>query len=97
MATFNTKKEMIEKVAEKRSISKVKAKEMVEDILEVVEELIMDETHDGLDIYGFGKIEIVEVPEKIGRNPKTGESITIPKHYKPKAKLSKRIKDMIRE
>ena len=96
MATFNTKKEMIEKVAEKRSISKVKAKEMVEDILEVVEELIMDETHDGLDIYGLVKFEVKEVAEKTARNPKTSETIIVPRHNQIKAKMSSKIKKAIR-
>lgn len=96
MATFNTKKEMIEKVAEKRNISKVKAKEIVEDVLGVMEDLIMDETKDGLDVYGLVKFEVKEVPQKMARNPKTGETFMADAHNQIKAKMSSKIKKAVR-
>lgn len=94
--TYNTKKEMIEKVAEKRNISKVKAKEIVEDVISVMEELIMDETHDGLDVYGLVRFEVKEVPERMARNPKTSETIKIDSHNKISAKISSRMKKAVR-
>ncbi len=94
--TYNTKKEMIEKVAEKRNISKVKAKEIVEDVISVMEELIMDETHDGLDVYGLVRFEVKEVAEKTARNPQTSETVIVPAHNQIKAKISSKIKKAIR-
>lgn len=95
--TYNTKKEMIETLAKKRGISKVKSKEMIEDVIGVMEELILDKTHDGLDIYGFMKIPVKEVPERKARNPRDGSEVIVPTHYSPKPKMSKRIKDLVRE
>lgn len=96
MNTFNTKKEMIELLATKKEISKVKAKEMVEDVIGVMEELIMDEDHAGLDIYGLVKFEVKEVPERMARNPKTSETIKIDSHNKISAKISSRMKKAVR-
>lgn len=96
MATFNTKKEMIEALATKKGISKVKAKETIEDVLGVIEDMIMDETKDGLDIYGLVKFEVKEVAEKTARNPKTSETIIVPRHNQIKAKMSSKIKKAVR-
>lgn len=96
MATFNTKKEMIETLATKKGISKVKAKEMIEDVLGVMEDMIMDEMHDGLDVYGLARFEVKTVAEKTARNPKTGESIVVPKHNQIRAKVSSKIKKAVR-
>lgn len=96
MATFNTKKEMIEALAVKKDISKVKAKEMIEDVLDVMEDMIMDETKDGLDVYGLVRFEVKEVAEKTARNPKTGETIIVPSHSQIKAKMSSKIKKAVR-
>lgn len=96
MATFNTKKEMIEALATKKGISKVKAKEMVEDVIGVMEDLIMDETKDGLDIYGLVRFEVKEVPERMARNPRTSEIIKIDSHNKISAKISSKLKKAVR-
>lgn len=96
MNTFNTKKEMIELLATKKEISKVKAKEMVEDVIGVMEELIMDEDHAGLDIYGLVRFEVKPVLEKTARNPQTGETIVVPAHNQIKAKMSQKIKKAVR-
>lgn len=96
MATFNTKKEMIEALATKKSISKVKSKEMIEDVLSVMEDMIMDETKDGLDIYGLVRFEVKEVPQKMARNPKTGETFMADAHNQIKAKMSSKIKKAVR-
>lgn len=96
MATFNTKKEMIEALATKKGISKVKAKEMIEDVIGVIEDMIMDETHDGLDIYGIARFEVKEVAEKTARNPRDGSTVVVPRHNQIKAKMSSKIKKAVR-
>ena len=94
--TFNTKKEMIETLATKKGFSKAKAKEMIEDVLEVMEELIMDEAHDGLDIYGLVKFEVKEIPSRERRNPSTGEIFIAESCNQIKARMSSRIKKAIK-
>lgn len=96
MANFNTKKEMAEALARRKNISKVKAKEMVEDVVGVIEEMILDETHDGLDIYGMFRIEVKGVPETIRRNPKDGSTVVSPAHNRPVAKISSSLKKKVK-
>lgn len=46
-----------------------------------------------VNIKDFGKIEIKNRPERVGRNPKTGENITIPAKVVPKFTFAKVLKD----
>jgi len=46
-------------------------------------------------IIGFGTFEVKEAGEREGRNPKTGETITIPASKKPVFSASKVLKDEI--
>ena len=101
MANFNKTTDLVEMVAtklttEEKKCSKVKAKEVVDTVLESMKDLILDETHDGLDIYGFTKWEVKEVEEKICRNPKDGSDVVVPAHNQIKAKISKSVKDAVR-
>ena len=101
MANFNKTTDLVEMVAtklttEEKKCSKVKAKEVVDTVLESMKDLILDEAHDGLDIYGFTKWEVKEVEEKQARNPQTGEMITVPAHNVIKAKISASVKNAIR-
>lgn len=96
MTNFNTKKEMIESLATKKEISKVKAKEMIEDVLGVMEDMIMDETHDGLDIYGLVRFEVKEVPERMARNPMDGSTVVVHSHNRISTKISSRLKKAVR-
>ena len=70
-----TKKDFIEKYAAKTGVSKKAAGEYVEAFLETVEEALVEK--DGVQFVGFGTFETKTTKERKGRNPKTGEEITI--------------------
>lgn len=44
---------------------------------------------------GFGAFEVVDVPERQGRNPRTGESITIPVHKTVKFRPGKELREEV--
>jgi DNA-binding protein HU-beta len=44
---------------------------------------------------GFGKLEVVERAARVGRNPRTGESVSIPATQNLKFKITKVLKDSI--
>lgn len=46
-------------------------------------------------LVGFGNFEVVERAERQGRNPKTGETMTIAASIVPKFKAGKALKDAI--
>lgn len=47
-------------------------------------------------VTGFGTFRTAKSAARSGRNPKTGESITIPASVKPKFKAGKALKDAVR-
>ena len=50
---------------------------------------------DKVQLIGFGNYEVKEVAEKEGRNPQTGETMTIPAYKKPSFSASKVLKDLV--
>ena len=51
----------------------------------------------GVDLRGFIKSEVVNVPAKKGRNPKTGETIDIAPNKVVKIKVSSKFKNLTEE
>ena len=48
-----------------------------------------------IQLVGFGTFEVKERAERKGRNPKTGEEITIPASKNPSFKAGKALKDSV--
>jgi integration host factor subunit alpha len=70
-----TKADIAERVSEKLSCTKNEAFDMVELTLETLKEAIAREGH--VKISGFGNFVVKEKAARRGRNPQTGEEITI--------------------
>jgi DNA-binding protein HU-beta len=49
--------------------------------------------NDEISLVGFGRFYKTKVKTRKGRNPKTGEIITIPAHVRPKFTAGKNLKD----
>lgn len=66
-------------------------------VIDTVLETIKDSVASGekINLVGFGSFEAVERAAREGRNPKTGESISIPASKAPKFKAGKNFKDMV--
>ena len=52
---------------------------------------------DKVALIGFGTFEVKATAAREGRNPKTGETITIPASKKPAFSASKALKDIVNE
>ena len=87
------KKELVSIVAEKAGVSK-KDTEAVYDALwaSVVEALKAGEK---VQVTGFGTFEVRERPERIAKNPRTGESVKVEASKSPAFKAGKALKDSI--
>lgn len=48
-----------------------------------------------IEIRGFGSFKLNYRPPRIGRNPKTGERVTVPAKYVPHFKAGKELKDRV--
>ena len=87
------KAELIEHIADAAGITKSAAAKAVEAMVEgITNSLKKDES---VSISGFGTFSVSHRPERQGRNPQTGETITIKASNSPKFKAGKALKDAL--
>lgn len=87
------KTELVAAMAEKTGLTKKDAENALKAFTDVVaEELVKG---DKIQLVGFGTFEVTERAEREGRNPKTGDPMTIPASKSPKFKAGKALKDMV--
>lgn len=70
-----TKADIVEKVYEKIGFSKKEASELVELVFDTLKNKLI--AGEKVKISGFGKFEVRGKKSRIGRNPQTGDRITI--------------------
>ena len=87
------KTEFIAAVAEKAEISKKDSEKALKAFVDVVAEQL--KAGDKVQLVGFGTFEVSERAAREGRNPQTGETMTIAACKAPKFKAGKALKDGI--
>lgn len=70
-----TKADIVERISEKTGFSKKESIELVELLFETMKDTIA--CGENLKISGFGHFTVKEKSDRRGRNPQTGEEITI--------------------
>ena len=85
------KTEFIAAVAEKAEISKKDSEKALKAFVDVVAEQL--KAGDKVQLVGFGTFEVSERAAREGRNPQTGETMTIAACKAPKFKAGKALKD----
>ncbi|SFJ57792.1 HU family DNA-binding protein [Thermoflavimicrobium dichotomicum] len=89
------KTDLINKVAEATGKSKKDATLAVEAVLNAITEALR--AGDKVQLIGFGNFEVRERAERQGRNPQTGEPITIPAMKVPAFKPGKQLKEEVNQ
>ena len=70
-----TKADIVEHLHDELGLNKAECKELVEDFFqEIKDSLINNET---VKLSGFGNFDLIDKKPRPGRNPKTGENVTI--------------------
>ncbi|WP_416676199.1 HU family DNA-binding protein [Egbenema bharatensis] len=87
------KGELVDKISEKAGVTKKQADAVLTAILDVVMESVS--TSDKVTLVGFGSFEARKRQAREGRNPKTGETMTIPETTVPVFSAGKLFKDMV--
>lgn len=87
------KAELISSIAEKSKLTKKDAEVALKSFIESVEETL--EKGDKVQLVGFGTFESRSRAERIGRNPRTKEEITIPASVVPVFKAGKEFKEKV--
>lgn len=89
-----TKSELIEALAKHQPHLALKDVELaVKCIIEKMNEALS--TGERIEIRGFGSFSLHLRPPRVGRNPKTGESVTLSKKYVPHFKPGKELRDRV--
>jgi integration host factor subunit alpha len=70
-----TKADLVENIYEKTGFSKKESTELVETVFDIIKGTL--ETGENIKVSGFGNFEVKQKRDRKGRNPQTGEAITI--------------------
>ncbi|HNX93035.1 MAG: DNA-binding protein HBsu [Firmicutes bacterium] len=87
------KTELISEVAQKANITKKDADKIVNAFFTTVETAL--KAGDKVQLVGFGTFEVRERQARKGRNPQTGQEISIPATKVPAFKAGKALKDAV--
>ena len=87
------KSELIEQLSVKKDISNKRAEEVVNIIFSSLTEAMV--VGDRIEIRGLGSLVIKEYTTYTGRNPKTGEPITVRPKKLPFFKVGKELKERV--
>jgi DNA-binding protein HU-beta len=89
-----TKAELIDKVASGAGLSKVDASKALDTTLNSIKGAL--KKGQKVTLVGFGTFAVVKRKSRKGRNPRTGDVITIPAAKIPKFTSGKALKDAVR-
>ncbi|HEY9626234.1 MAG TPA: HU family DNA-binding protein [Coleofasciculaceae cyanobacterium] len=89
------KGELVDKIAENADVTKKQADAILTAILDSVMEAVA--TEDKVTLVGFGSFESRKRQAKEGRNPRTGETMTIPETTVPVFSAGKLFKEKVSE
>lgn len=91
-----TKSELVEIIASKQTQLSVKDVELA---VKTILDLMSDTLSSGqrIEIRGFGSFSLHYRAPRVGRNPKTGESVTLDAKYVPHFKPGKELRDQVND
>ena len=87
-----TKAEIVEQISEKLGLTKKDIARVVDLFFEIVKQGMKKEEH--IELRGFGTFEVKTREEREARNPKTGESVVVPKRRVPYFRPGKELKSI---
>jgi len=91
-----TKSELIDKLAlQQKHLSQTDVELSVRTILEQMSAALA--VGERIEIRGFGSFSLHFRPPRMGRNPKTGESVALPGKYVPHFKPGKELRDRVNQ
>ena len=88
------KTEIVSIVAEKMNLTKKVTEEVIDALFETIQETLTND--EKVVISGFGTFEVRNRVARTGRNPRSGEDISIPEQKTPAFKAGKVLKDAVR-
>ncbi len=89
-----TRRDLVAKIAERTGCHQDDAKVIIEEVLEgIAQSLVRGER---VELRGFGVFKVKERQSRQGRNPKTGEAVSVPARKVVHFKAGKELKELVR-
>ncbi len=89
------KSDLVDKVAESLGVPKAKASQAVDAVMDNIKQALVE--NDTVTLIGFGTFSVRERAARTGRNPRTGDIITIREARVPIFKPGKSLKDALNQ
>ncbi len=90
-----TKQNIIETIAERLDLKPSRAKDTVEDLLEIIKATLA--SGEDVMVSGFGKFQVTDKAQRKGRNPATGETMMLDKRRVVTFKCAGKLRDRMNE
>ncbi len=87
------KKILVNAVCEQAGMPKANASTAVDAIFEAIQQSL--ENGDSVSLVGFGSFRLFKRNARTGRNPRTGEAISIPEKFSPAFTAGKALKEAV--
>jgi len=87
-----TKAQIVEQINEKLGLTKRDIAMVIDLFFEIIKEGLRNNEH--IELRGFGTFEVKMREEREARNPKTGDSVTVPKRKVPYFRPGKELKSI---
>ncbi|MDR2352175.1 MAG: HU family DNA-binding protein [Deltaproteobacteria bacterium] len=88
-----TKSELIASVASESELSRAVVQKVLENVISTIIKSLKKESR--FPIFGLGVFEVVKRPKRKGRNPRTGEPLTVKAHKAVKFRPAKVLKEAV--
>ena len=88
-----TKNQLIEQIAAKADLNKMQANAALEAFISAIGDALKE--GDKISLVGFGTFSVNERQARVGRNPKTGETLQIPAKNVVKFKAGKILEEVV--
>lgn len=90
-----TKADIVERVQQRIGLTKRDSAELVELVFSIIKKTL--ETGEKIKVTGFGNFEVKQKADRLGRNPQTGEALTITSRRILRFKPSQLLRQAINE
>ena len=90
-----TKYDIVDRIKRSLGFDKQQSKNAVEDLIEIIKFSL--ESREDVMVSGFGKFQVREKQERLGRNPKTGEKMILDPRKVVRFKYSRKLKAKLNE
>lgn len=90
-----TKSELIDTIASRGELTKARAELVVNTVFDAMIESL--ERGEGIEIRGFGSFTMRPYKPYSGRNPRTGQAVSVPAKRLPFFKVGKELKELVNQ